>query len=91
MAEAKPFDPVEFLAFVKGKPGDEEYDWLDPHECACGQFATSLGWDGDLDSVWRADLEGQFGKYAIQFPRTWSALASRLESLLAEQGETSRG
>lgn len=32
-----------FLAFCESKPPEEEYNWLDNTNCACGQYAQSAG------------------------------------------------
>lgn len=79
-----PFSAPDFLAFCRSKPAGEVYDWLDAHKCACGQFATSLGWSGDLDCDFRFEIERRLGGFAIDHPRTFGALASRLAKVLEQ-------
>ena len=45
-----------FLAFCESKEPSETYDWCDPHNCACAQYARAIGrfdsWIEDRGSTW---------------------------------------
>jgi hypothetical protein len=41
----------KFLAFCATMPADRSYDYGDPHDCALGQFAQSLGFTTDHRDV----------------------------------------
>lgn len=70
----------QFLAFCKSKKADEAYDYMDIQNCACGQFATSLGWGGDEEDSLRTSVETRFSALACTHPRTFGSLADRLSS-----------
>lgn len=74
----------QFLTFCRSKPADEGYTFTDSTACACGQFAYSLGWDGeDYDSELRAACEPpEICDAAGTRPHTFGALADRLEAAL---------
>lgn len=79
------------LAFCESQKPDTAYEWLDCHECACGQYARSIGqfedWfggDGAPVYGWNrrwSDLNvlasGALGE------TTFGALAGRLRHVMA--------
>jgi hypothetical protein len=65
-----------FAEFCESKPADEKYEYIDVGNCACAQFAKSIGFSSQADlpqPLWE-DAEEQ----ACQRPRTFGALAKRL-------------
>lgn len=88
----------DFAAFCRTK-GDEGYDYLDPWECACAQFLKASGraaapstaggfWvDRAIDRYARHPLPNGLdgiGGALLEDPRTFSALATRLDALLVD-------
>jgi hypothetical protein len=85
---------TEFAAFCRGK-GEEGYCFTSTRNCAGAQFIRSKhsnfagfgtkGWE-DTDGNWHvtADLKGALSAS----PRTFSALADRLEALLVDAPAT---
>lgn len=73
---------ADFAAFARSK-GDEAYDYLDPDVgCALAQF----GHPG-VDFIDGANTDGipeAVDGAAVSYPWTFSALASRLEALIAD-------
>jgi hypothetical protein len=57
----------KFIAWLKTKPKDEEYSYLDNQECLVAQYAKAQGWErpsaGPYDVVDRTDMTfDQFGR-----------------------------
>jgi hypothetical protein len=93
MSHNQPLNDIQFItdfaAFCRGK-GDEEYDFDSVTQCAGAQFMRSKrsdfaefgadGWES-TSGKWHSvpDVCGQL----IAAPQTFSALALRLEALLA--------
>jgi hypothetical protein len=80
-----------FLDFVSKQPALKEYSYFDNKACACAQYANEIGDQGewlrrteDLRSPWH-QLDGA----AVGRPRTFGALARRLEALKDECKELS--
>ena len=78
-----------FAAFVATKDPAEEYRWLDPTACACGQYARSIGKYEDWLNVptrppadsklWRElNRLAQIGPYPA---RTFGKLAQKLAGI----------
>ena len=70
----------QFETWVRNRPADEEYNYWDTLNCACGQFAETLGASHDSDL--RLKIEGRFSRFAAEHPWTFGALADRLEAAL---------
>jgi len=80
-----------FAEWAEKQPADEAYVFCDWRECACGQYAASLGIDSIAWSVAMLDdaILGGRGFWvtanstAYGKPRTFGALAARLRALSA--------
>ncbi len=91
--QPKAFDPKAFLEFVKGKPGDEGYNYNDTHNCALCQFARdAFGWaearaggryfyqhDHYFDTL--RTVSDAIADTIVARPHRFGALAKRLEAL----------
>ena len=79
------FTNERFLKFCRSKPPEEEYQYHSYQHCACGQYTASLGID--YYDTWSApNITANFTRFfrnleteARKFPRTWGALAERVE------------
>jgi hypothetical protein len=78
------FTVAEFLAWVRTKPADEEYDYYSACGCALGQFCgvTGRNWFGDYAAFnARNVFEVAYREQLVAEPQTFGALASRLETI----------
>lgn len=84
---------AEFAAFCRGK-GDEAYDYDCSVNCAVAQFVRDTGRsNGDaIGHIWYYDQHGKsqaipcgVSPAADAYPQTFSALADRLEALIADR------
>ncbi len=74
-----------FAEFCEGKPAGDVYNWADFENCACGQYATSLGipisetekFNGEHTFWYKAQWNAM-----MVSPRTFGALATRLRAAL---------
>ena len=68
-----------FADWCEKQPAEKEYKYTAPRVCACGQYASWLGWKGS----WLTS-ETQFwaaaDDFAIEPPHTFGALAARLRA-----------
>lgn len=79
----------QFLTFCRSKPADETYSFWSLDRCACAQFAEALGWPGYNDAnksqrELRAAIGQKWNLLAFPEPRTFGALADRLEAANAK-------
>jgi hypothetical protein len=90
--ESQPTPTVRgFLDFASKQPALKEYSYFNERVCACSQYANEIGDQGawlrrseDRRSPWHR-LDGA----AFEKPRTFGALARRLEALRDECKELS--
>lgn len=100
MSQRVPLKDLEFIrdfaAFCRTK-GDESYNYTDRCGCACAQFLQASGradepdvepdqWFGN-DGLWHPMpyvVDNMGGGVLANEPRTFSALADRLEALLVD-------
>ena len=69
----------QFYDFCSKKPKDEHYSYFDINNCACTQFAKSIGVNYIKRSYYY-DLE----RIASRIPHTFGALTERMEEFLNE-------
>jgi hypothetical protein len=75
----------DFIAWLETKPHDEEYVWVVPSVCPCGQYAKSLNldwweiWIGRNISLW-----DELNTLASHKPRTFGALLTRALAVKAK-------
>jgi hypothetical protein len=79
------FTVAEFLDWARTKPADEGYGYMDACKCACGQFADFAGidWRARCSAAEKArwDFEAKYEHQLRDHPRTFGALAKRLETI----------
>lgn len=94
---------ADFAAFARSK-GDEEYDYCDPPACALGQYVRHAGIGDGLAELpcgvhrfcgsdfadWDPGDGTDLKRVLLNTPRTFSALADRLEALIATAPEIVR-
>ena len=84
-----PLSLEAFADWLEQQPADKEYRWLDPCECAIGQYCRSLGMKGcaELSETAYFVLEGVDGArnhyIAMDRPRTFGAALRRARSAIA--------
>jgi len=105
MAHRLPLADIQFIAdfaaYARGR-GDVVYDYLDTANCAACQFLRDTGIARAplvADNRWR-EARGPFNYVEmpdidlpalVKHPRTFSALAVRLEALIADAPAVERG
>ena len=77
----------QFLAWCRSKPADEEYDFTNTGACAFYQFAVEHGIPEPVRyyALREPILPIQLRDPLVRYPRTFGALADRVERQLAEQ------
>lgn len=79
-----------FADWCEKKPANEEYFWTDADICACGQYAASLGLQGNWplkkDTFWfDANMIA-----LLTMPHTFGALARRLCEAIAKEAQDAK-
>jgi hypothetical protein len=69
---------VGFIAWLRTKNPNEEYEWGDPKNCACAQYFKTLP---QGDNIWGTLISQQLDLLAIGLPRTFGALLERAEKV----------
>jgi hypothetical protein len=87
------FTVAEFLAWVRTKPADEEYDYGAPHDCAICQFLKATARTAPnavIGMVYWVDVNGDARRIPFSVDKaadnggqdwTFGALAKRLETI----------
>lgn len=84
----------QFEQFCRTKPADEKYDYMKGTQCACAQFAASIGMaeqyygTSDEKKIISPDDGYPFVEaeiYAATKPHTFGALADRLRDRVHDQ------
>ena len=71
-----------FADWCEKQPEGRVYRWVDYNECACGQYAASLGITGWCKHVYKGGFWDVANRVAFQVsaPRTFRALAAHLRA-----------
>lgn len=84
LTQTTPVDPFSLdalIAWLRTKPGDEEYDWADVRNCLLCQYGMSIGRGNiyhDLsDCFENAGLYDAVTEITCRHPRTFGAALSR--------------
>lgn len=73
-----------FADWAEKMPADEQYEWCDDSDCACGQYADAAKVSGSYRAHPHPSPDNAFWlkaeQAAFEWPRTFGSLAARLRA-----------